>query len=581
MAGSFNGLPVPDRDPSATIGGNGDLPGTAPGVVGDGVTDTSTALQAVINRRKARGGGEIILGAGTYVVKNIVIPSNVRIIGAGTGATILKLADGANTDLIVTEDFASLTGGTTQAGPSKFGLRDLTLDGNRANNTSGWPLRIYGSSYRIENVHIKNGKSGGAWTQWGIGGTDMESHWANFKIFNCQGVVLDHNGPHDSIFVNGSVFNDSTMAGETGTLCYVRGQSSGSQFTNVHFWGVCSRVVDVINGTFFANCQAEGGTISNVRFQSNFSQWVGGHIFGTTSGTEIGVELGVGGGTSAKGNLFSNVMLSRFGATSTPVSYVNSAGGNIITGQIGVSVTSPGSWSGSTKQSSDVIYVLCSYATVPQQRFGQTRTGIYLPGTSGNYITAPDANALDVNDIDIAWFGSFADWNTLAAAMVDKFGAAGQRSWELRMSATQAGRPELTCSQDGTAAETRIATAVVPFSAWQLGWVRVTKNATTGVVTFYTAPDGGLFWTQLGNTVAGTIGATFVGTRAVELGSDAGGTAHLAEGIHVRAVIKSGIDGAVVADFQPSSEATRYRDSAGATANVWTVNGSATALVAA
>ena len=315
------------------------------GAVGDGVTNATAGVQGAIDAANAAGGGQVLIPRGTWSVTGLTLYSNIRLVGVGR-SSVVKLAAGANTDLIISDGFAGLTGGTTTGGIENFGLADLTLDGNRAANTTGWVLRVYGRAYRVDNVWFGEGASGGVWTQWGAGGSNMEAHWSNFKIYNCLGVLLDHNGPHDSMFVNGSIFNDGTQTNTSGTLLYVRGQSSGSQFTNIHCWGNCTRAIDVINGTFFTNCQAEGATTAEVRFQQNYSQWTGGHIFGTTTGTESGIELGVAAVTSAKGNQFTNVMLSRFAAGSFPIRYTNSAGYNVVTGQIGVSVTAAALWTG-------------------------------------------------------------------------------------------------------------------------------------------------------------------------------------------------------------------------------------------
>jgi hypothetical protein len=308
------------------------------GAVGNGSTDDTTAVQDAIDEANSAGGGTVFFPKGTYIVSGLTLYSNVHLDGVGRGS-VIKLKNSANTDVIVSDGFSGLTGGTTTGGISGFKLSNLTIDGNRANNSSGWCLRVYGSNYTVDNVHFHEGKSGGVWTQWGSGGTNMESHWSNFKIYNCEGNLLDHNGPHDSIFVNGSIFNDSTLAGATGKLVYVHGQSSGSQFTNVHVWGVCNYCIDVINSTFFTNCQAEGATLVNLRLQANYSQWTGGHIFGTTTGTEIGVQFGLTGTTSAKGNRLTNVMFSRFGSGSFPIKWDASAGSNVVEGEIGVSVT--------------------------------------------------------------------------------------------------------------------------------------------------------------------------------------------------------------------------------------------------
>lgn len=312
------------------------------GAVGGGVDDSAAINLAITTAAVA--GGVVVFPQGTWIGKDLAVKTNVIYRGCGTG-TVIKLANSANTDLFVSDSFSSLTGGTTTGGPTGFRFENVILDGNRANNTSGWPLRIYGSNFTVHNVHVRDGKSGGVWSQWGSGGTNMESHWSNFKVFNSEGDVFVFNGPHDSLFNNGSVFNDSTQPSTAGNLLVVDGQSGGSQFVNIHVWGNCSRAVDVQSEVYFSNCQAEGATVANLRFRSNFGQWVGGHIFGTTTGTEIGVEFGVAAVTSSKG-CYVNTKFSRFGAGSFPIKWTNSAGHNVVVGQIGANVTAAALYTG-------------------------------------------------------------------------------------------------------------------------------------------------------------------------------------------------------------------------------------------
>ncbi|ACO79521.1 Secreted mannuronan C5-epimerase [Azotobacter vinelandii CA] len=108
------------------------------GALGDGVSDDTAAIQAAIDAAYAAGGGTVYLPAGEYRVSGgeepsdgcLTIKSNVYIVGAGMGETVIKLVDGWDQD--VTGIVRSAYGEET----SNFGMSDLTLDGNR-DNTSG------------------------------------------------------------------------------------------------------------------------------------------------------------------------------------------------------------------------------------------------------------------------------------------------------------------------------------------------------------------------------------------------------------------------------------------------------------
>lgn len=249
-------------------------------------SDDSTSLQALIDLAAANG-GVVHLGVGTYLASGLLIKSNVTIQGKGPGATVLKLAGSADEDLITVADFATLAAGTTQAGPSKWMLRDLTLDGNDANNTSGWPLRVYASRYTIDNVEVTKGASGGVWSQWGTSGTDMEAHWSNFRIHDCAGDGLSWHGPHDSVFVNGHIFKN------VGKGVLTASPATSEQFTNIHVWGD-----EHTDGCHFSspvyavNCQVEGAADASLVLNCNFGQWIGGAVFGTGTGSEVAIQVG-------------------------------------------------------------------------------------------------------------------------------------------------------------------------------------------------------------------------------------------------------------------------------------------------
>jgi len=261
------------------------------GAVGDGTTDDTAAIQAALAVVSAANGGEVLFPKGAYKVSStLVMWWNSVWRGAGQGATTLKLANGANCDLIQTSGFSTNTGGTAQAGPNLFAIYSMTLDGNGTNQTgTSWPLRIYGCSYHIAHVVVQNGKSGGVWSEWGTGGTDMEAQWSNFKIHDCSGIGLDWRGPHDSQFVNGEIFRNTGFNG-----IHTSGNAGGEQFTNVHVWGFHNIGWNLNTPALAYNCVGEGATGANVQINASKTVWTGA-VFGTSdahSATEVGVQIG-------------------------------------------------------------------------------------------------------------------------------------------------------------------------------------------------------------------------------------------------------------------------------------------------
>ncbi|WP_059049993.1 glycosyl hydrolase family 28-related protein [Paenibacillus senegalimassiliensis] len=121
------------------------------GAIGDGVADDTTAIQAAITDAYNSGRGLVFLPAGVYIVTGIQYRSNITIKGAGVGATVVKLKDNTpNTSVFnCTPEVSDVC------------IRDLTIDGNRNNQTvyghgirSGTEGGIIGGLFF--NLHIKN-----------------------------------------------------------------------------------------------------------------------------------------------------------------------------------------------------------------------------------------------------------------------------------------------------------------------------------------------------------------------------------------------------------------------------------------
>jgi hypothetical protein len=196
------------------------------GATGDGVTDDTAAITAAENALFDAGGGTLYFPAGTYMTGTQTIHAGVVWQGDSPQVSVVKLKAGTNNDLLKTYQFDLLTGtngiGNGNVGARGHGLRHITLDANRTQQTSqSRCYASYGWNHTVDDVWFINGHTIGVTSEWapngGPGNDHMEALWRNFKIFNYGGVAggsigLDWNGPHDSILANYVVATlDSTI----------------------------------------------------------------------------------------------------------------------------------------------------------------------------------------------------------------------------------------------------------------------------------------------------------------------------------------------------------------------------------
>jgi hypothetical protein len=113
------------------------------GAVGDGTTDSTTAIQNAKNRVAA--GGVLEFGPGTFLVNSdaclAVSAAGIKLKGQ-RGATIIKAKNGANLTTLV----ALAADGCT--------IEDIIIDGNRANG--GIQVGFYGLFLTASNLSVKN-----------------------------------------------------------------------------------------------------------------------------------------------------------------------------------------------------------------------------------------------------------------------------------------------------------------------------------------------------------------------------------------------------------------------------------------
>lgn len=273
------------------------------GALGNGVQDDTSFIANAISAAVAAGGGVVFFPAGVYLSGNQTLVSNVILCGAGVGATTLKLKNGANTDLLSAQTGSinlSASSGSGSAGTlSKFSIRDMKLDGNNANQTSGtsYPLRFYGYNFELRNLDITGGYTGGALIDWNAPdltspSSEMEAVIDTIKVHDNNGIGWQMGGPHDSrmnnvlSFVNGS-HNFHFTPNAAGVL-----GANNHGYACPNTAGICSWLIEA-PGCQFTNCYGEGSYYCDVAVIASNVSWVGGNVNGATgSATEVGMQLG-------------------------------------------------------------------------------------------------------------------------------------------------------------------------------------------------------------------------------------------------------------------------------------------------
>jgi hypothetical protein len=200
-----------------------------------------------------------------------------------------------------------------------------------------------------------------------------------------------------------------------------------------------------------------------------------------------------------------------------------------------------------------------------------------LPGVASNYFSTPDSAALDITgDIDIRAKVMLNDWTpTGSPYIVSKNGVSS--AYHLRLIG---GTGQIRFGWfDGSTARTADSVGGTGFADGSTHWIRATMDVDAAgspseyAVKFYTSEDG-ITWTQLGATKTGA-GPTqlSVGTAVLAVGMFTNGTSDPLDGHVHYADVRNGIDGTVVAEFDPSDWTSGTTWTAD-TGEVWTINSS-------
>jgi hypothetical protein len=294
----------------------------------DGVTNDSAAVQAAEVACAAAGGGTVAFPAGKTIAGGLTLNTDCPNVGVGIGATVVQLPAGANTAVFISANFASLTGTNSVAGVFDTGLKEMSVDGNQANETGGAAcIQYYGYAPVMIHVRFQYCYGIGWYSEWGNGALPpfaSASMVNDVRVLNSGANGITWHGPHDAIWQNVVTYLNAGIGVEVG------GAGEGLLINGFHSWGntqTYALYLDAgIASTICDTCILEGATVSQYYVDGPFNTFTGQmyNAQGTAS------DMTIGGTNGAGTNIISTTINASVGQTGPLVVWGNDNGQNQI-----------------------------------------------------------------------------------------------------------------------------------------------------------------------------------------------------------------------------------------------------------
>lgn len=279
--------------------------------IGDGATDATTAIQAVLTAA-AVAGGTVYIPDGTYMIQGESVndatsdtPDSGLVIGSNTH---LILAPNAILKLIATSHNNSCVL-RNAAGATNIIIEGGTIDGNRAEHigaTGEAGMGIYLSG--ADKITIKNISCINCWGDGIIINSDGATHAIASTNIVLENVICDNNRRQGMsvIAVDGMIVANSKFINTSGTspqcgvdiepVVYTANTCKNIRFTNCDFsgnvnTGLIASIAGavVISNIIVSNCKANANSLCGIQFVAGVkkSSIIGCDVSGTTNGPGI------------------------------------------------------------------------------------------------------------------------------------------------------------------------------------------------------------------------------------------------------------------------------------------------------